>query len=133
MKEIALAARRRRTMPAKPKAAIGGGTGRVMLVALLIASSAYVAFGGQREASSALAPETSVAWLAPKPADGDGAQRRDNAPVESVVIRCDKAAVAAANRLDEDRDQGRQWRRERQLAFRRCVDASSQSAQGLYP
>jgi hypothetical protein len=56
-----------------------------------------------------------------------------DSPGESVVARCDKSAVAAADRVHEYRGHEREWRRERQFAFRRCVDESFQISQKPRP
>ena len=56
-----------------------------------------------------------------------------NSSGASVVARCDQSAVAAANRVHEYRGHEREWRRERQFAFQRCVDESFQISQKLRP
>jgi hypothetical protein len=47
---------------------------------------------------------------------------------ESVVLRCDRFAVAAADRASQTHANTKEWRRERQRAFQRCVDDSLQDS-----
>ena len=46
------------------------------------------------------------------------------------VVRCDGAAIEAASLLHDPRVNARQWRRERQLAFQRCLDDAIRSLAG---
>ena len=51
---------------------------------------------------------------------------------ESVVLRCDRFAVGAADRALQTHANTKEWRRERQWAFQRCVDDSLQNSQARH-
>lgn len=129
VRQIASTARRREEIRATLKADMTGGAALGILGLLFLVCLAYAAFGGRLEASSTLTPEASIAWLLARPADTGGAPRNEQASGENFVVRCDKAAVVDANQIHEHGDHGRAWRRERQLAFQRCVDELFQSLQ----
>jgi len=124
MQETASSARQHERLRARPKAGMTGWVGRAILVAMLLASAGYLAFGGHFQASAAPAPESPVALLAARAAESGDAGRAGHPPIENLVSRCDRAAVAEANRAHAGWDHASGWRRERQLAFRSCVDAS---------
>jgi len=52
---------------------------------------------------------------------------------DSIILRCDRSAVLAADRAHDDGGNERDWRRKRQLAFQRCVDESLQTLQKPHP
>jgi len=79
VKEIAPAARRREGIRATLKDAMDAWAGSCALVLLFLGSVAYVVFGGTLalEASPVSEPETSIAELAPEPADAGDALRKE--------------------------------------------------------
>lgn len=56
-----------------------------------------------------------------------------NSSTESLVTQCEKSTVVAANLIHENAGNGKEWRRERQQAFQRCMDDSFQTLQKLRP
>jgi len=77
--EIASTAGPRNRMRATPKIAMGAWARPGIPVLLLLASLAYVAFGGGFEPSSAVEAKTRIAAVAPKPADAGGGSLREEA------------------------------------------------------
>lgn len=75
--EIASTERRSRGIRAPAKAGMEGWVGPVMLTLLFLMGSAYLAFGGTIEASSPLAPKTSIAVVALEPASVGSTPRNE--------------------------------------------------------
>jgi hypothetical protein len=51
----------------------------------------------------------------------------------SLVVKCDEAASAAANRSHRSGGSERDWRRDRWAAFQRCIDGSLGDSRDLRP
>lgn len=51
----------------------------------------------------------------------------------SLVVRCDEASSAAANRAHDERGSERDWRRARRAAFQRCIEGSRRDSSETRP
>ena len=132
LNKIAPASRRREETRARLKAGLAAWAGPCVLALLFLASLAYVAVDDKLAASSALKPELSIALVSATPADTGVATHDENASGESLVVRCDKSAVVAANRIHGYGSIERGWRRDRQVAFRGCMDEPFQNLPKLH-